>query len=183
VEAPRKGNSAERRPRLRVVISELRSRESGLGRERRGRLPYPLERVVGGRLEYAGPGVRGVIQTFRDTDAGAADELSCQAQLKVDETLTPALTIAPCCTGPDEDPAEHRALRSASGLVSDGVRFQGFLDQQRIFDPGYGVDRDYGKSHFLRQLPDELISELLARMAALGRPPGAILLESLRRFG
>lgn len=42
------------------------------------------------------------------------------------------------------------------------------------------MDRNYWKSHFVRQLSDELIDELLARMAALGRPPGAILLESLR---
>jgi FAD/FMN-containing dehydrogenase len=141
---------------------------------------HPLERVVGGRLEYAGDGVREAIRTFRDVDAGAGNELSCQAQLNVDETLTPALTIAPCYIGSDEDPEEHHALRSAPGLVSDGVRSQGFLDQQRIFDPGYGVDRNYWKSHFVRQLPDELIDELLGRMAALGRPPGAILLESLR---
>ena len=49
-----------------------------------------------------------------------------------------------------------------------------------MFDPGYGVDRNYWKGHFVRELPDELIDELLARMAALGRPPGAILIESLR---
>lgn len=141
---------------------------------------HPLERVIGGRLEYAGDGVREAVRTFRDVDAGAGNELSCQAQLVVDQTMTPALTIAPCYTGPDDDPEEHRALRSSPGLVSDGVRSQGFLDQQRIFDPGYGVDRNYWKSHFVRELSDELIDQLLERMAALGRPPGAILLESLR---
>ncbi len=141
---------------------------------------HPVARVVGGRFEYSGEGVREAIQVFRDVDAGAGNELSCQAQITVDATLTPALTIAPCYTGSDEDPEEHRALRSAPGLVSDGVRSQGFLEQQRVFDPGYGVDRNYWKSHFVRQLPDALIDELLARMTALGRPPGAILLESLR---
>jgi FAD/FMN-containing dehydrogenase len=60
------------------------------------------------------------------------------------------------------------------------VRPQGFLDQQRVFDPGYGVDRNYWKGHFVRELPDELIDELVRRMSALGSPPGAILLESLR---
>jgi FAD/FMN-containing dehydrogenase len=141
---------------------------------------HPLERVIGGRFEYAGDGVREAIRTFRDVDARAGNGLSCQAQLKVDGTLTPALTIAACYTGQDQDPEEHRALRSAPGLVSDGVRPQGFLDQQRVFDPGYGVDRNYWKSHFVRQLPDELIDELLTRIAALDRPPGAILFESLR---
>jgi FAD/FMN-containing dehydrogenase len=141
---------------------------------------HPLERVVGGLFEYAGDGVRETLGIFRGLDAAAGNDLSCQAQLTVDDSLTPSLTIAPCYTGSDEDPEEHRALRSAPGLVSDGVRSQGFLDQQRVFDPGYGVDRNYWKSHFVRELPDELIDELLTRMAALGRPPGAILLESLR---
>jgi FAD/FMN-containing dehydrogenase len=31
----------------------------------------------------------------------------------------------------------------------------------------------------VRELPDELIDELLGRLAALGRPPGGILIESL----
>ena len=56
----------------------------------------------------------------------------------------------------------------------------GFLDQQRVFDPGYGVDRHYWKGHFVGELPDELLDTLLERMGALGRPPGAILIESLR---
>ncbi len=141
---------------------------------------HPLERVVGGLVDYAGDEVREALRIFRDVDAGAGNELSCQAQLTVDDSLTPALTIAPCYTGPDEDPEEHRALRSAPGLVSDGVGPQGFLDQQRVFDPGYGVDRNYWKGHFVRELPDELLDTLLERMAAMGRPPGAILIESLR---
>jgi hypothetical protein len=42
--APRKEEGADGRPRLSVVISELRLRESGSGRERRRRLPaHPLE--------------------------------------------------------------------------------------------------------------------------------------------
>jgi FAD/FMN-containing dehydrogenase len=141
---------------------------------------HPLSTVVGGRFDYAGDGVREALRTFRDVDAGANDELSCQAQLKVDEALTPTLTVAPCYTGSDEDPEEHRAMRSAPGLVSDGVRRHGFLDQQRVFDPGYGIDRNYWKSHFVHALPDELVDLLVDSMGALGRPPGAILIESLR---
>jgi FAD/FMN-containing dehydrogenase len=141
---------------------------------------HPLERVIGGLLEYAGSGIRGALRAFRDVDADAGNDLSCQAQLKVDEGLTPTLTVAPCYTGSDDNPHEFRALRSAPGLVSDGVRSQGFLDQQRLFDPGYGIDRHYWKGHFVGELPDELLDTLVERMAALGRPPGAILIESLR---
>ena len=59
------------------------------------------------------------------------------------------------------------------------MREHGFLDQQRVFDSGYGVDRHYWKGHFVSELPDELIEVLLARMTALGRPPGTVLIESL----
>ena len=141
---------------------------------------HPLERVIGGRLEYGGDGVRDALRTFRDVDARAGSDLSCQAQITLDESLTPELVIAPCYTGRDANPEELRALRSAPGLVNDQVRSQSFLDQQRVFDPGYGVDRNYWKSHFVRELPDGLIDELLLRMAALGRPPGALLIESMR---
>ena len=44
MQAPRKQDSVGRRPRLSVVRSELRSRRSGLDRERSRRLPaHPLE--------------------------------------------------------------------------------------------------------------------------------------------
>jgi FAD/FMN-containing dehydrogenase len=141
---------------------------------------HPLERVIGGAFGYEGNGVRDALRVFRDVDASAGHDLSCQAQLEVDDSLTPALTLFPCYTGPDENPPEYRALRSAPGQVRDGVRVQGFLDQQRLMDPGYGVDRNYWKSHFVRELPDELIDALLERLGALGTPPGAILIESLR---
>jgi FAD/FMN-containing dehydrogenase len=41
------------------------------------------------------------------------------------------------------------------------------------------VDRNYWKGHFVRELPDELLDELLRRMLVFGRPPGQILFESL----
>ena len=97
----------------------------------------------------------------------------------MDDSLTPALIVAPCYTGPDADPRQLRALRTAKGLAHDGVRAHSFLAQQHVFNPGYGVDRNYWKGHFVRELPDELIDELLQRIVALGRPPGQILIESL----
>jgi FAD/FMN-containing dehydrogenase len=141
---------------------------------------HPLERVVGGLFEYAGDSVRDALRAFRDVDARAGNDLSCEAQLVLDDSLAPVLQVAPCYTGSKQDPELLQTLRSAPGLVTDGVRSQSFLDQQRVFDPGYGVDRKYWKGHFVGELPDELIDELLRRLAALGRPPGEILIESLR---
>src|SRR6266498_3746378 len=99
---------------------------------------HPLERVVGGLLRYSGAGVRAALRRFRDLAARSPRDLSCQAGLSVDGSLAPALVVAPCYTGSDAEPQELRALRSAPGLVDDGVRVHTFLDQQRVFDSPYG---------------------------------------------
>ncbi len=141
---------------------------------------HPVERVVGGRLDYEGDTVRDALRAFGDVDARAGNEISIQCQLSTREDLTPVLVVVPCFTGAGEEPEEVLALRAAPGLFNDSVREQTFLDQQRIFDPGYGVDRNYWKGHFVRELPDELIDILVGSMGALDRRPGAILIESLR---
>jgi FAD/FMN-containing dehydrogenase len=140
---------------------------------------HPLDRVVGGVLTYRGKGVREALRLFRDVAARSPRELSCQASLSVDESLEPTLGILPCFTGADRESEELRVLRSASGLVADDLRAHSFLDQQRVEDSSYGENRHYWKGHFVRELPDELLDELLRRIVALGRRPGGILIESL----
>ena len=140
---------------------------------------HPLERVVGGRLVFGGDGVFEALRRFRDLVTGAPRDLSCSGLLELDESLEPILFITPCYTGPDADPEELRSLRAATGLVDDSVRPRSFLAQQHPFNPPYGEDRNYWKSHFVGELPDELLNEPLARMAALGQQPGQVLTESL----
>jgi FAD/FMN-containing dehydrogenase len=140
---------------------------------------HRLDRVVGGMLVFVGKGVREGLQRFREVVARSPSELSCQAGLRLDESQEPLLWIVPTYTGPSSDPDELRELRSISGRQSDGIRAHTFMDQQRRFDSPYGEERAYWKGHFVRDLPDELIDVLIERIAALGRPPGGILLESL----
>jgi FAD/FMN-containing dehydrogenase len=140
---------------------------------------HRLDRVVGGLLTYSGKGVREALRRFRDVVARSPRHLSCQAMLEVDESLSPVLAVIPCYTGSDADPEELRALRSAPWLVDDGLRAHSFLDQQRVVDSAYGENRHYWKGHFVRDLSDDLIDELLRQIVALSRPPGGILIESL----
>jgi FAD/FMN-containing dehydrogenase len=141
---------------------------------------HPLERVVGGTLTYGGKHVRDALRRLRDVIAGSPRDLSCQAVLTVDGSLAPALIVLPCSTAQHGGSTELQALRSAPGLVDDGVRAHTFLDQQRVIDSAYGVNRHYWKGHFVRELPDELIDELLRSMVVPERPPGgSILIESL----
>jgi FAD/FMN-containing dehydrogenase len=140
---------------------------------------HPLRDVVGGWLTFRGAHVREALMRFRDVVSDSPRDLSCQAELSVDDALEPSLGILPCYTGSEADPATLRALRSAPGLIDDGLRHHTFMDQQRLANPSYGEVRHYWKGHFVRELPDELIDELVRRMVALGRPPGGILIESL----
>jgi FAD/FMN-containing dehydrogenase len=140
---------------------------------------YPLERVIGGRLVYQGAGVGNALRRFRDVVGRSPRNLSCQASLGIDESLVPVLELLPCYTGDDADPQLLRDLRSAPGLVEDTLRSHTFLDQQRLVDSEYGVNRHYWKGHFVRELPDALIDDLLLHVGTLGRSAGGILLESL----
>ena len=141
---------------------------------------HPLERVVGGRLEFRGDDIAEVLLRFRDLVGRSPCELSCQAVLGVDESLTPTLLVAPCITGKPDGPGNRLdTLRSAAGLVSDGVREQTFLTQQLVFDSPYGENRHYWKGHFAAELPDELIAELLRCVRGFARPLSHILIESL----
>ena len=85
---------------------------------------YPLERVVGGTLEYRGDGVADVLRHFRDIVSGSPRDLSCQTVISVDETLTPALIVVPCYTRSTADPGELHLLRTApdSSATASGRR-------------------------------------------------------------
>ena len=141
---------------------------------------HALERVVGGRLDYRGAGVPDVLRRFRDLVAQSPRELSCQAVVGLDESLTPALLVGPSFTGPSDSADDVLdTLRSAPGLISDGVREQTFLEQQLLFDSPYGENRHYWKGHFVAELSDDLIDELVRCVRDFGRPLSHILIESL----
>lgn len=140
---------------------------------------HSLESVLGGRLVYRGAGVREALLRYRDVVARSPRDLSCQVALGVDESLVPVLEVFPCYTGSDADPEELRVLRSVPGLIEDDLHVHSFLEQQRVIDTAYGEKRHYWKGHFVREIPDELLDEILERITALGRPPGGIMIESL----
>ena len=140
---------------------------------------HSLDRVVGGALLVrGGTEVREAVRRYRDLVAGAPRDLSCQVVLATDESVTPVVMVLPCYTGTNGG-GPIGQLRSLDGVVEDALREHSFLDQQRVIDSPYGENRHYWKGHFVRELPDELIDELVDRLTALGRPPGGVLIESI----
>jgi FAD/FMN-containing dehydrogenase len=140
---------------------------------------HPIESVVGGMVVFGGNGVREALLRFRDLVVGSPRDLSCQAVISLGEAGEPTVYLLPCYTGPEAEPEQLRRLRAGPGLVEDGLGARPFLEQQRVIDAAYGVNRHYWKGQFVSELPDELIDELVQRIVALGRPPGGILIESL----
>jgi FAD/FMN-containing dehydrogenase len=140
---------------------------------------HELSRAVGGLLVYEAEGVRDAMRLFRGLVAGSPRDLSCQVVLTLDDSGSPRLVVAPCYTGTSDVPESLRALRAARGLVEDGIKEHDFRAQQILFGDTYGVERNYWKGHFVRELPDELVDVLLERIGALGRVPGGVLIESL----
>jgi FAD/FMN-containing dehydrogenase len=140
---------------------------------------HAVDHVVGGRLLYRGRGAGYALRRFRDLAVRAPRELNLQAEIRLDESLLPQALLAPCYSGTGSAARELRELRSAPGLVEDGVDGWTFLEQQRLFDAPYGEDRHYWKGHFVRELPDELIDELVERIVRFRRTPVHILIESL----
>ena len=141
---------------------------------------HPLRTLVGGRMAIRGrDNAAAGLRAFRDLCAEGPRDLSCGGLLALDDALEVVLIISPSYTGSESSPEQIGRLRELPGIVADGVREHSFIAQQHLFNPPYGEDRNYWKGHFVRELPDELIDELIERMLVLGRSPGQILFESL----
>jgi FAD binding domain/Berberine and berberine like len=141
---------------------------------------HTVDRVLGGRLTYMGPGVADALRVYRDVALRAPDDVSIGGLLALSDELEPVLIVSPCYLGSESEPEWLEALRSAPGLVDDALRSHSFIQQQHVFNPPYGEDRTYWKGHFVRELPDELIDAIVERLRVLGRPPGQVLIESLQ---
>ena len=140
--------------------------------------PHPLERAVGGKLSVLGGwSARGASDLPRGRPR-AASELSCQAQLVVDQSPRPGLEVAPCYTGSDGDPEELAALRSTPRLARHGARAE-LPRPAAHLRPRLRRRPQLLEGSLRPRAPDELIDTLIERMTLLGRPLGEILIESL----
>ena len=125
---------------------------------------HPVDRVVGGVTER-GDSVRDVLRAFRDV---VARSRAPQLQAVIpDESLAPAVLVAPCVTGPG---GPHRwAARSPLGCHGRCASRRSLRHSCRL---ALRRNRHYWKGHFVHELSDDLIDEL-ARTVEFGRPPSS----------
>lgn len=140
---------------------------------------HRLREIVGGFLFYAYDAAADALRVFRDVAAAAPDDFSTQAVVGRDRATGERMcAVIVCSTGADPEPAGLRLLRSVPGLLVDDVALRPYLELQAALDMPFGL-RHYWKGHFVRELPDALLDDLLARFDEPPEPPGAILIEAI----
>jgi FAD/FMN-containing dehydrogenase len=141
---------------------------------------HPLETPYAGVLRYGRDGVVQAIKTMRALTDDAPTGLSAQLfAAKEGEGVLAELFV--CHVGEHADGAAvTRPLLEIPG-VSGEVGPLSFLELQALSgDPPWGI-RNYWKGYFVRELPDDVVEELVARW--LDSPVSALLFESIHGVG
>ena len=103
---------------------------------------HPLETVVGGQPHFtAATASRDALRRFRDVVASAPRDLSCSAVHRAGRVARADARRSPVLHGLGRGSRGAAALRSAPGLVGDGLRRHPFLGSSDVFDSAYGEDR------------------------------------------
>ncbi len=142
---------------------------------------HPLPAVWGGLISYAQAQMGDAVRVFRDVMASAPDELMLMAFLDHDTLPEPAAHVTVCFAG-DAEAAEEavRPLREQLPVLRDRLGLTSYLQIQVMQgDTPFGL-RHYWKGHFVRELPDGLIDEIVERY--LAHPPdgdGGLLIEPI----
>ena len=132
---------------------------------------HPLDRVVGGVLEYRGDGGARRFAASA-TSARARRATSAARRCSQSTSRCPRPVVAPCYTGADPEPEELRTLRSAPGSSTTRYARGSYLEQQLVFDSPTARTPLLEGSLRLVSSPDELVDELLERLVAFARPAG-----------
>lgn len=142
---------------------------------------HPVGQLLAGVVFYPVDQARDALRFYRELMATAPDELMAYALFLTSPEGVPLFGIAACYVGPVETGERMLGpLRSFGRPVADLIQPMSYLQLQSMFDPGFPAGRlNYWKSSFLRDLSDEAIDTLVARLAAFPSPLSAFALEPL----
>ncbi len=141
---------------------------------------YPLETPYAGLLTYGRGEVAQAIKTLHAVTDAAPEGLSGQLAAGQGPDGVQA-QLALCHMGIHaEGAAAARPLVEIRGVGGELGPLP-FLEVQELYgEPAWGL-RNYWKGYFVRELPDEVVDELVARW--LGSPISGLLFESIRGVG
>ena len=141
---------------------------------------YPLEMPYAGLLTYGRDGVARAVKTLRAvTDAGPEGLSGQLAAGQGPDGVQAQLVV--CHVGEHaEGEAAARPLVEIPG-VAGALGPMPFLEVQTLYgEPAWGL-RNYWKGYFVRELPDDVVDELVARW--LDSPVSGLLFESIHGVG
>ena len=141
---------------------------------------YPLSTILGGLIAYPREAAAEVLRDYRDIMARAPDELTVYAGLLWGPDGTPLTALVPCWIGDDKE-AGRQAIQPlieiGEPLVAD-VQEMPFPVMQSMLDAAYGPgSRNYWKSAYLSEMPDEVIDAIVAHSEGMTIPGSGILIE------
>jgi len=128
---------------------------------------HPVDQVLAGTVTYPFSHAADVFRFFRAFTARAPDELTCYINLAGDPEHGAVVAVDVCYAGSTAaGETVLGPLRSFGPPLSDGIapmRYREFntTDPATVFPHG---DRNYWKSSFLRELSDDAIATLIARL-------------------
>jgi FAD/FMN-containing dehydrogenase len=141
---------------------------------------HPLEMPYAGLLIYGRDEVAPAVKTLRAVTDAAPDGLSGQVAVgKGPDGVQAQLVV--CHLGTHaEGAAAARPLMEIPG-VAGALGPLPFLEVQELYgEPAWGL-RNYWKGYFVRELPDDVVDELVTRW--LDSPVSGLLFESIRGVG
>lgn len=140
---------------------------------------HPVGPLLGGVIFFPLTEAAAALRLYRETMAGAPDELMAYAVFLTSPEGQRMFAVPVCYLGPAEQgEALLRPLRSHPGVAADMVQPMGYLELQRMFDPGFPAGRlNYWKSSALRDLSDEAIATLVAHFGAVPSAASTIAIE------
>jgi FAD/FMN-containing dehydrogenase len=145
--------------------------------------------VLAGELFYRYDDAPEVLRFYRDFMSEAPDEVQCYVGMQrappepvFPEEVhgKPIVGVVACYSGAIEDGKEAlQPLREFGTPLADTVMPQPYTAWQRRMDTEQWTEgnRNYWKSHFFREFPDEAIETVVERLATLPTPLTSVFIE------
>jgi FAD/FMN-containing dehydrogenase len=140
---------------------------------------HPVDMLLAGLVVYPERAARQALELFRETCAGAPDELTCAFAMITLPDGPRVAAIAACYNGPMGSGQDLvRPLRELGPPVEDGIRPMRYPEVQRTFaEIPFGL-HNYWKGHFIRDMTDDVVAATMDAFEAITSDHSAILIEA-----